>query len=80
MVDERVASKNAGELDYLQLPEGKLKETDLLTRYVLSADGNGQPFSRKFLRDTVMNFMIAGRDTTGKNLNKNLNCLFDFKS
>jgi len=27
-------------------------------------DNNGQPLSDDFLRDVIMNFMIAGRDTT----------------
>ncbi len=27
-------------------------------------DENGQPYSDEYLRDLVINFMIAGRDTT----------------
>lgn len=33
-------------------------------RFMALKDNNGQPLSDDFLRDVIMNFMIAGRDTT----------------
>ncbi|XP_049348107.1 alkane hydroxylase MAH1-like [Solanum verrucosum] len=38
---------------------------DLLTSYILN---EGQNFDDKFLRDTILNLMIAGRDTTSSGL------------
>jgi cytochrome P450 len=42
--------------------------TDLLSRCLNTTDDHGLPFSDKFLRDIIMNFMIAGRDTTAQTL------------
>jgi len=39
-------------------------KNDLLSRYLLIRDQNGQPFSDTYLRDMLINFFIAGRDTT----------------
>lgn len=44
--------------------EARLARGDLLSRFMSLKDNNGQPLSDKFLRDVIMNFMIAGRDTT----------------
>ncbi|KAJ8564984.1 hypothetical protein K7X08_001444 [Anisodus acutangulus] len=44
---------------------------DLLTSYIDNDDGEtktGLKFDDKFLRDTILNFMIAGRDTTSSGL------------
>jgi cytochrome P450 len=69
VVDERIAERESGALDRLRGQNGRISGyCDLLTRYVLSVDEQGRPFSREYLRDTVMNFMIAGRDTTGVTL------------
>eukprot|EP01114_Cavostelium_apophysatum_P023509 TRINITY_DN8882_c0_g1_i1.p1 TRINITY_DN8882_c0_g1~~TRINITY_DN8882_c0_g1_i1.p1 ORF type:complete len:516 (+),score=127.62 TRINITY_DN8882_c0_g1_i1:105-1652(+) len=43
-------------------------KSDLLSRYMCSKDENGLPFSDKYLRDIILNFMIAGRDTTAATL------------
>eukprot|EP00005_Dracoamoeba_jomungandri_P005166 CAMPEP_0174261378 /NCGR_PEP_ID=MMETSP0439-20130205/11393_1 /TAXON_ID=0 /ORGANISM="Stereomyxa ramosa, Strain Chinc5" /LENGTH=303 /DNA_ID=CAMNT_0015345841 /DNA_START=559 /DNA_END=1470 /DNA_ORIENTATION=- len=41
------------------------KKKDLLSRFMsLTDEETGQPFSDDYLRDVVMNFFIAGRDTT----------------
>ncbi len=38
--------------------DSKLAEsTDLLSRYMTMTDENGKPFSDKYLRDIIMNFM-----------------------
>ncbi|KAF8970525.1 hypothetical protein BGZ46_010421 [Entomortierella lignicola] len=37
---------------------------NLLTHFLNSVDENGQPFNRVYLRDMLMNFLLAGRDTT----------------
>ncbi|KAH0682142.1 hypothetical protein KY289_019894 [Solanum tuberosum] len=45
---------------------------DLLASYIANDDGEiktGLMFDDKFLRDTILNFMIAGRDTTSSGLN-----------
>ena len=44
--------------------EARLARGDLLSRFMSLKDSNGQPLSDQFLRDVIMNFMIAGRDTT----------------
>eukprot|EP01087_Luapelamoeba_hula_P021355 TRINITY_DN743_c0_g1_i3.p1 TRINITY_DN743_c0_g1~~TRINITY_DN743_c0_g1_i3.p1 ORF type:complete len:434 (-),score=51.99 TRINITY_DN743_c0_g1_i3:159-1460(-) len=38
--------------------------TDLLSRFMNMRDDDGKPFSEEYLRDMVLNFFIAGRDTT----------------
>jgi len=38
--------------------------SDLLTLFLNQKDDDGKPFADQYLRDVVMNFMIAGRDTT----------------
>jgi cytochrome P450 len=43
-------------------------KTDLLSRYIGMTDDDGEPFTDKYLRDIVLNFMIAGRDTTSQAL------------
>lgn len=42
--------------------------TDLLSRCLSIGDDDGLPFSDKYLRDIIMNFIIAGRDTTAQTL------------
>lgn len=47
------------------LKEGRLhKEDDVLARYLVAAKERGEEVEDQFLRDTLLNFMIAGRDTT----------------
>lgn len=41
---------------------------DLLTSYVKEGEAMGMVFDDKFLRDTILNLMIAGRDTTSSAL------------
>jgi len=44
------------------------KRTDLLSRYLLLKDENGKPFTESYLRDIILNIIIAGRDTTAQTL------------
>jgi len=44
------------------------ERTDLLSRYLTLKDENEQPFSDAYLRDIILNIMIAGRDTTAQTL------------
>jgi len=37
---------------------------DLLSLYMAATDDNGEPLGDQFYRDALMNFLIAGRDTT----------------
>ena len=40
-------------------------KNDLLSRFLCMEDEEtGQPFTDKYLRDILLNFVIAGRDTT----------------
>ena len=39
---------------------------DLLSHFIGREDAEGQPFDDRMLRDIVMNFIIAGRDTTAQ--------------
>eukprot|EP01100_Stratorugosa_tubuloviscum_P011929 TRINITY_DN543_c2_g1_i1.p1 TRINITY_DN543_c2_g1~~TRINITY_DN543_c2_g1_i1.p1 ORF type:complete len:486 (-),score=166.23 TRINITY_DN543_c2_g1_i1:101-1558(-) len=39
---------------------------DLLSRFMLMRDENDQPYNDEYLRDLVLNFIIAGRDTTAQ--------------
>ena len=51
------------------------ERTDLLAQYVRSTDDDGQAFSDSFLRDTFINFLLAGRDTTASLLTWLIYCL-----
>jgi len=42
--------------------------SDLLSLFIKQTDNDGQPFSDQYLRDVVMNFVVAGRDTTAATL------------
>lgn len=50
-----------------QLAQG-MEFKDLLSRFMNTRDENGQPLSDQALRDIILNFIIAGRDTTAQAL------------
>ncbi|KAI8138498.1 cytochrome P450 [Fennellomyces sp. T-0311] len=50
-----------------QLEQGK-EFNDLLSKFMATRDQNGETLSDRDLRDTVLNFIIAGRDTTAQTL------------
>jgi len=47
--------------------EGK-KNEDLLSIFMGSKDENGEKYSREYLKEVILNLMLAGRDTTGQTL------------
>ena len=50
-----------------QLQQG-VEFNDLLSRFMATRNQNGEFISDQELRDTVLNFVIAGRDTTAQTL------------
>lgn len=52
----------------LQSTEGENKKADLLSRFILLGEDPEQNFTDKTLRDIILNFIIAGRDTTAATL------------
>ncbi|KAL3684513.1 hypothetical protein R1sor_002535 [Riccia sorocarpa] len=52
------------ELAKLQAMGQTLDRHDLLSRFMTAKDANGDPLSDTVIRDAVLNFLIAGRDTT----------------
>merc|ERR1711998_149000 len=48
--------------------EGDNGRSDILSRFISLRDENGKPFTDQYLRDVVLNFVIAGRDTTSNAL------------
>ncbi|KAI8366734.1 cytochrome P450 [Radiomyces spectabilis] len=51
----------------IQLANGE-EHKDLLSRFMNARNGQGEPLSNDELRDIVLNFVIAGRDTTAQAL------------
>jgi fatty acid omega-hydroxylase len=49
-----------------EIAEGVEGHKDLLSRFMNTHNENGEKLNDVELRDTVLNFIIAGRDTTGK--------------
>lgn len=64
------AYKMVDEIRSLQMkePEKFKMRNDLLGLFTQRTDHEGKPFSDRFLRDVVLNFLIAGRDTTANSL------------
>lgn len=52
-----------------EIAEGIEGHKDLLSRFMNTHNENGEKLNDVELRDTVLNFIIAGRDTTGKIMN-----------
>ncbi|KAI8144404.1 cytochrome P450 [Fennellomyces sp. T-0311] len=57
LIDERAEKLNQG-----------IEYKDLLSRFMNARNESNEPLNRKELRDTVLNFIIAGRDTTAQTL------------
>lgn len=55
--------------------EGIKDRMDILSYFLERTDENGQPFTDQYLQDIVMNFIIAGRDTTAVTLSWTFYCL-----
>jgi len=61
----KILNKYAGDLIKERRKEGDLEnKKDVLSWFMLLTDDEGKLYSDDFLRDIIMNFMIAGRDTT----------------
>ncbi|MCE3051849.1 hypothetical protein HAX54_050984 [Datura stramonium] len=61
-------SKKRAELKTNQLKEEDAEGFDLLTFYLKEGQNLGVNCDDRFLRDTILNLMIAGRDTTSSSL------------
>ncbi|OAD71650.1 cytochrome P450 CYP5203 [Phycomyces blakesleeanus NRRL 1555(-)] len=57
-----------------ELANGEV-HTDLLSRFMSAKNENDEPLNDKELRDVVLNFIIAGRDTTAQALSWTFYCL-----
>merc|ERR1712196_592438 len=57
--------------------DGIEARTDILSRFISLRDDEGTPFSDQQLRDVVLNFIIAGRDTTSNALTWTMHMLTD---
>lgn len=53
--------EEAKQLDYIE-------KSDLLSRFIQTSNAEGEPLSETELRDIIVNFVIAGRDTTAQAL------------
>lgn len=51
-----------------EIAAGKEDQKDLLSRFMAASNEKGEKLSDKELRDAVLNFIIAGRDTTAQAL------------
>ncbi|ORY63680.1 putative cytochrome P450 monooxygenase [Leucosporidium creatinivorum] len=65
IIDQRQAE---GRGNFTAETKKEAKNLDLLSLYMALRDENGQPMSRRALRDAVLNLIIAGRDTTAQAL------------
>jgi cytochrome P450 len=54
----------------VQLANGETHHRDLLSRFLNAHNEHDELLGNKELRDVVLNFIIAGRDTTGKIIKK----------
>jgi fatty acid omega-hydroxylase len=60
-------ARNVTEQRREQLKNGEVHK-DLLSRFMEASNAQGEPLSNDELRDIVLNFVIAGRDTTAQAL------------
>ncbi|GAN03750.1 cytochrome P450 704C1-like isoform X2 [Mucor ambiguus] len=63
LIKERHEEEQAAKLSSIKFEKG-----DLLSRFMKAASRNGQTLDDNELRDTILNFIIAGRDTTAQAL------------
>jgi cytochrome P450 len=63
LIKERREEEKADKLDDI-----KYKKGDLLSRFMRAASFTGRTLDDAELRDTILNFIIAGRDTTAQAL------------
>ena len=63
-----VVNKYAHDLIKSRREQDLTGKLDVLSWFMNLRDDNGEPYSDEYLRDVIMNFMIAGRDTTANAL------------
>ncbi|CAO3570314.1 unnamed protein product [Mortierella alpina] len=64
IVDAAIAKEVKRHAAAVEGEENENKNENLLVHFLNSVDENGKPFDRVYLRDMLMNFLLAGRDTT----------------
>ncbi|KAG0077222.1 hypothetical protein BGZ90_007532 [Linnemannia elongata] len=64
IVDAAIAKEIKRHSEARDGEENEHKNDNLLVHFLNSVDENGQPFDRIYLRDMLMNFLLAGRDTS----------------
>ncbi|CAA7391776.1 unnamed protein product [Spirodela intermedia] len=57
IIDEKLEQMSQGRVDLM-------KKDDILSRFLEARQKEPENITRKYLRDTVLNFMVAGKDTT----------------
>ncbi|TNY20945.1 putative cytochrome P450 monooxygenase [Rhodotorula diobovata] len=65
VIDER---EREGLGNFTGADKKEAADKDLLSLYMALRDENGEPLTRKMLRDAIFNLIIAGRDTTAQAL------------
>lgn len=63
----KVIQTRRTELQYIS-SQGKEMKADLLSRFILMGENSEESLTDKMLRDVILNFIIAGRDTTAVTL------------
>ncbi|KAG0076575.1 hypothetical protein BGZ90_008496, partial [Linnemannia elongata] len=64
IVDSAIAREMKRHSEAAEGEENENRHDNLLTHFLNSVDENGKLFDRIYLRDMLMNFLLAGRDTT----------------
>ncbi|KAG0295241.1 hypothetical protein BGZ97_004868 [Linnemannia gamsii] len=64
IVDSAIARETKRHAEAVEGEENEHSHDNLLAHFLNSVDENGQPFDRIYLRDMLMNFLLAGRDTS----------------
>lgn len=65
---ERLIKERHEEEEADKLSDIKYEKEDLLSRFMRATSSTGKTLDDVELRDTILNFIIAGRDTTGQAL------------
>ncbi|KAF9577851.1 hypothetical protein BGW38_006676 [Lunasporangiospora selenospora] len=64
IVDQAIAKEMNRRVGAGGADDEEHKHDNLLQHFLNSVDENGKPFDRIYLRDMLMNFLLAGRDTS----------------
>eukprot|EP01088_Endostelium_zonatum_P001803 TRINITY_DN1215_c0_g2_i1.p1 TRINITY_DN1215_c0_g2~~TRINITY_DN1215_c0_g2_i1.p1 ORF type:complete len:497 (+),score=75.59 TRINITY_DN1215_c0_g2_i1:188-1492(+) len=63
-----IIAQTRKEVEANPVPDPNDTKINLLKSYMYMKDDNGEPFSDRYLRDIILNFLLAGRDTTAQTL------------